>query len=309
MKSKKKRGLLAAITLTLILGMTSLACNNVQEPPAGEEAISPNGIRQVWVPSGTFTMGSPADEIGRSTGEEQRQVTLSDGFWMGVYPVTQEQWEAVMGSNPSYFNANPAAGETQGRRPVESVRWFDAIVFANRLSEREGLSPAYRINGSTNPDDWGAVPAWWASPNMAVWNAVEIVAGSNGWRLPTEAQWERAARAGTASAFYNGAQDWQVESDIDSVGWFDFNSGGMTREVGLKYANAWGLYDMHGNVFEWVFDSPPQTDLTAASSVSERLFRGGGWIDSALFARSGASFFIAPFFNFNYIGFRLVRPQ
>ncbi|MCL1992003.1 MAG: formylglycine-generating enzyme family protein [Spirochaetes bacterium] len=259
---------------------------------AGDVIVSPAGIATAWIPAGTFTMGSPVDEIGRWDNEApQRQVTISEGFWMGVFPVTQQQWLAVMGSNPSHFHANPAAGETQGRRPVENVSWHDAILFANRLSLLEGLNPAYSINDSANPNDWG----------------VEIIAGSNGWRLPTEAQWEFAARAGTATAFSNGTSDWQNEAELDFIGWFDFNSGGITREVGLKQPNPWGLYDIHGNVWEWVWDW--FEDYPAdASSGAFRALRGGCSFFLARNARSAGRNGVNPFHRGSNMGLRLVRP-
>ncbi|MCL1993680.1 MAG: SUMF1/EgtB/PvdO family nonheme iron enzyme [Spirochaetes bacterium] len=280
-------------------------------PQGGQRIISPAGIAAVRIPAGAFTMGSPANEAGRWGNEgPQRQVRISSGFWMGVYPVTQEEWIRVMGGNPSHFSNNPAAGETQGRRPVEGVSWYDALVFANRLSIMEGLSPAYRIAGSTNPDDWGPVPA----SRNAFWDAVEVVPGSAGWRLPTEAQWEYAARAGTAAAFSNAAENWENEASLGQIGWFSFNSGGMTREVGLRQPNAWGLHDMHGNVWEWVWDrfaaypSQAQTDPAGAASGAFRVFRGGSWFYSAQFARSAFRVNVNPFFRQPNLGLRLVRP-
>jgi len=279
----------------------------------GDVVVSPAGIATAWIPAGTFTMGSPETEIGRRNNEShQRQVTISEGFWIGVFPVTQEEWKRVMGNNPSHFQANPAAGETQGRRPVENISWYDALVFANRLSIMEGLAPAYSINGSTNPDDWGETPYWEMS---ATWDAVEIVPGANGWRLPTEAQWEFAARAGTTAAFSNGASDWEDSASIDSIGWFNFNSGGTTREVGLKQPNPWGLHDIHGNVFEWVWDwwraypNFAETDPAGAASGSFRVYRGGGWGVSARHARSAYRNVDSPFRQANFLGLRLVRPS
>jgi len=319
MKKNKFQLTLAAAVIGLVFSIAACAghtpsATNAGDAPtrqagaqqAGDVIVSPAGIAAAWIPAGTFTMGSPDDEIGRFDNEgPQRQVTISEGFWMGVFPVTQAQWERVMGNNPSHFHANPAAGETQSRRPVETVSWYDALEFANRLSILEGLEPAYSINGSTNPDDWGDVP----TNRNVIWDAVEIVAGSNGWRLPTEAQWEFAARAGTTTAFSNGAADWQDIALIDGIGWFNLNAGSMTREVGLKQPNPWGLYDIHGNVFEWVWDSQAPTDPAYTPSGYHRVLRGGSWVFSAQNARSAVRFHSNPFTRNNFLGLRLVRPR
>jgi len=309
-KNRFLRALAAAIAGLMTAACTSYAAGGAHTGgmaarQAGERSVSPAGIALAWIPAGSFTMGSPDTEIGRWPLEEspRRQVTVSSGFWMGVHPVTQEQWQAVMGGNPSIF-----AG---GRRPVENISWYDALVFANRLSIMEGLSPAYSIGGSTNPDDWGDVPYWSFS---GMWDAVVLVPGSTGWRLPTEAQWEFAARAGTNTAFSNGAEDWQDAASIDAIGWFDFNSGGMTQEVGAKQSNPWGLYDIHGNVWEWVWDwlgSYPdyaQTDPTGAASGHWRVLRGGGWASWAQAARSAFRFSEVPFTRDEFIGLRVIRP-
>lgn len=157
-------------------------------------SISIPPINMVWIPAGTFTMGSPTTELGRYYGSEtEHQVTLTKGFYMGRYQVTQEQYAAVMGSNP---NNTYGVGN---KYPVYCVSWYDAIVFCNRLSINDGLSPAYYMPfcDSTDPAQWGTVP----TSNNTTWDAVQVVEGSTGYRLPTEAQWENACRAGTTTAF------------------------------------------------------------------------------------------------------------
>ncbi|MCL1992195.1 MAG: formylglycine-generating enzyme family protein [Spirochaetes bacterium] len=269
-------------------------------------------VETVWIPPGAFTMGSPAGEKGRWDDEgAQRQVTISRGFWIGVCPVTQEQWEKVMGANPSYFSDSPAVGQAQGRRPVERVSWYEAIVFANRLSIMEGLHPVYSVKGKTDPGDWGAVP----KNRDAAWDAVKIIEGYSGWRLPTEAQWEYAARAGTTAAFSDGSEDWEKDGDaIGKIAWLGFNSGDMTHEVGLKQANPWGLYDMHGNVWEWCWDwkagypAQAETDPAGATSGSIRVLRGGSVRVSAQVARSAYRSGGSSSGRVKSRGLRLARP-
>ncbi len=192
-----------------------------------------------FCPRGTFRMGSPSSERGRSSDEKQVSVTLSGDFWMAKTEVTQAQWQAVMGTNPSNsegFNS-----------PVENVSWDDAQEFIRR------------VNGS------GVIPSGWK------------------FAPPTEAQWEYACRAGEAGPYAGGT--------IEQVAWYSDNSAGQTHKVGTKQANAWGLHDMHGNVWEWCADwkddtLPGGTDPTGASSGWGRVYRGGGWYGDAGGCRS-----------------------
>jgi formylglycine-generating enzyme required for sulfatase activity len=277
------------------------------------------------IPAGTYMMGSPAGEPGRWRAEgPQHSVTLTRGFYMGKYAVTQEQYEAVMGVNPSFFNGRafrePAAGEVQAKRPVETVRWFDAIVFCNRLSILEGRTPVYSINGNTNPANWGEVPDSRTHENFAAWNAVVMNINANGYRLPTEAEWEYACRAGTTTAFNCGtATPDSIDgyaTIVDALGWFAGNSGNKTHQVGLKLPNAFGLYDMHGNVWEWCWDwfsasaytSAARTNPTGPEAGSFRVLRGGSWSSAAEFLRSALRNFYNPSNRFYSLGFRVVRP-
>jgi formylglycine-generating enzyme required for sulfatase activity len=293
----KARSMIVLILFALVFA----AC-----PSAGGPAETPLVIEMVQISGGTFMIGSPTSEPGRNSDETQHQVTLSS-FSIGKYQVTQGQYQAVMGTNPSSYRT-PPDGENPARRPVERVSWYDAVEFCNRLSEMEGLAPYYAIGkttsdpNNTNSDD---THKWLVMPN----------AGSNGYRLPTEAEWEYACRAGTTTAYNTGA------SISDDTGWYRDNSGSRTHEVGKKPANAWGLHDMHGNVWEWCWDwynssgsyysSAAAAGPDPAGPVSGpcRVYRGGSWYYDGQHLRSAFRYFVNPSFRSNSIGFRLVRPE
>jgi len=305
-REKARRGTTYTVTYNI---------NEGTETTPSAQTVSAS-IEMVWIEAGRFTMGSPASEPGRLGDSENPRtanngvVTLS-GFWMGKYQVTQEQWIAVMGSNPSWYHGGsrrePATGEIPGRRPVEQVSWYDAIVFCNRLSVMEGLSPAYRINGNTDPAVWGTVP----TISNTTWNTVQIVTGSDGYRLPTEAQWEYACRAGTRTRWNFG----ETESQLINYAWYGVNGNNMTHQVGIKQPNAWGLYDMHGNVWEWCWDWYTTSYNNAGGSDNPqgavsgiyRVIRGGSWGNSAASVRSGSNDYSNPYGRYSFIGFRLLR--
>ena len=208
------------------------------------------------IPSGMFTMRYLNSEEIR---EAQHRVELAQGynlgvrgFKLGVVPVTQSLYEAVIGTNPSRFSG--------AQRPVENVSWYDAVRFCNALSAAMGLSPAYRIVGLDDDADGGSE-----------YSSVEWDRTSSGYRLPTTVEWEYAARAGTLHRYAGG-------DDAGAVAWTEENSGGTTHPVGEKRANAWGLHDMSGNVSEWCWN---KDDLEAPASGPDssfpRLARGGSW--------------------------------
>jgi formylglycine-generating enzyme required for sulfatase activity len=197
------------------------------------------GMEFVLIPAGTFTMGSP-DSDTRAFGKEKpaHWVTISQPFYLGKYPVTQAQWEAVMGNNPSEYKGHP-------KQPVENVSWDDVQAFLRTLTEREG---------------------------------------GGDYRLPTEAQWEYACRAGTETARYH--------PDVDAIAWYLGNSN-QPQPVGQKLPNAWGLYDMLGNVGEWCLDGRRDYTTTAVvdpmgptSAGADRVTRGGCWLNSAYLMRA-----------------------
>lgn len=213
-------------------------------------------LNMVWIPAGTFTMGSPHTEADRYDDERQHEVTLSRGFWLGQFEVTQELWERVMRSNISWYKG--------ADRPAENVSWDDSQVFIEKLNR--------------------------------------LVRGG-GFRLPTEAEWEYACRAGTTGSH---------AGMLDAMAWYGGNAGGTTQPVGTKQPNAWGLYDMHGNVWEWCQDwfgeYPGEvTDPSGPPSGSNRVYRGGCWFNRDRDCRSALRWAYHPSYRDYDLGFRLAR--
>ena len=245
------------------------------------------GVRLKRISAGSFQMGSPSSEHKRDDDERQHRVTIANDFLLGATEITQAQWRSVMGSNPSSFKGDEL--------PVERVSWLDAVEFCNRLSEREGLRPAYRISG----DD------------------VNWIETSNGYRLPTEAEWEYACRAGTTTPFSFGNNI--TPDQVNYHGDRPYRGGrkGRYRErtvdAGSLPANPWGLHEMHGSVWEWCWDwygsypSGSVTDPTGPLSGSYRVLRGGGWLSYARSCRSADRYRSSPDFRIIYLGFRLAR--
>ena len=244
------------------------------------------GMPFCWCPAGKFMMGSPETEKDRGTDENQVEVTLTQGYWLGKYEVTQAEYERVMGKNPGAFSAtgtskDKVTGQDTSRFPVESVSWTEAEEYCRKLTEQE------RVAGRL-PDGWE-------------------------YRLPTEAQWEYACRAGTttATAFgetlsskqanFNGGSPYNNEEQGPSLG--------RTTTVGSYVGNAWGLYDMHGNVWEWCQDwfrnkLAGGTDPVVTQAASFRVCRGGGWYDYGKYCRSADRTFTPGSHNSN-LGFRV----
>ena len=274
------RGILCSIFLPLPLAAQSVsrlrleestdlpaeARANFQGKKAGEERdweIAP-GVKMTfcWCPAGNFTMGSPESETDRNSNEKQVKVTLTKGFWMAKTEVTQAQWNAVMGNNPSNFKGD--------NLPVEKVSWNDAQEFLEKLNEKIG-----------NTDGGKMV-------------------------LPTEAQWEYACRAGELGPYSGGT--------IDEVAWYEDNSDSKTHAVGMKKSNAWGLHDMHGNIWEWCadwYDAELQGGVNPSgpSSGTFRVFRGGGWNLNAFYCRAAYRLSNFPTRQGNSIGFRIARSS
>ena len=255
---------------TLLLGIASIATICGINTYAATEMILVKG--------GTFKMGNEketvfADEL------PVHDVTLND-FYIGTYEISQQEWQNVMGYNPSHFQGDDL--------PVESISWYEAVNFCNKLSEKEGLTPAYKFGRG----------------NTVIWDDK-----ANGYRLPTEAEWEYAARGGadTKNTIYSGSDD------ADIVGWFKANSKATTHPSGMKACNEIGLYDMSGNVWEWCWDwygdysSKPATNPKGPVMGTERCRRGGGWHIIEKSCRNTNRIGTPPTYSFDYVGLRVVR--
>jgi formylglycine-generating enzyme required for sulfatase activity len=279
-------GALALLGGLAAVGVLTLS-SSAAPPPAPIEA--PGGMKLVPIFAGTFHMGCTPGQTGCGADEEPaHSVTLTHDFWMSVTEVTQKQWQGLMGNNPSYF-------ESCGMDcPVERVNWYDTLAFANALSVAEGLQECFTL----------------ADHSVQVNTRSGSVYDCEGYRLPTEAEWEYAARAGT-DLLYSGSDD------VDSVAWYDGNSGKTTHPVAKKGANDWDLYDMSGHVMEWVWDwygsnfysASPVTDPQGPNTGDNRVFRGGSWFIFASFSRVADRYYFDPVDRANVllIGFRLAR--
>lgn len=218
----------------------------------------------VRIPAGSYQRKSKSTVRDK---EIIQTVNLTRAFYMCDHEVTQKEYKDIIGTNPSKFKTNPDKGEIQENRPVERVSWFDAIEYCNKRSIKEGLTPCYKANDITDTSKWGIEPTadtgkWGTKPTMTIrkgytlneststWFNVECDWNANGYRLPTDAEWEYAASAGNSldKDVYSGTND---ESKLADYAWYIRNSRNKTHEVKKKKPNAFGLYDMSGNVEEW----------------------------------------------------------
>lgn len=238
------------------------AVTGLREPP---HPVTP---RDLWVdlPGGTFLMGSPEDEEGRRDNEgPQHEVTVSAFQIMNV-PVTRGLYEQVVGEDPGWPEADDGA-----ERPVNQVDWYNAVRFCNALSEAEGLAPCYEETGD----------------NQWAWHA-----DRDGYRLPTEAEWEYACRAESTTRFCFGDD----EAELSEYAWFEGNSGDQPRPVGQLKPNDWGLHDMHGNVWEWCWDDRREyskesvTDPVGPTDTVGSVLRGGSYWSTPRDVRSANRF-------------------
>jgi formylglycine-generating enzyme required for sulfatase activity len=273
---------LIAATVVLCVCVASVLADEPAKPPesntpATKQIQNSIGMQFVLISKGRFLMGSPPDEEDRSDDEQQHEVLLSRDFYLGVYEVTQSQYEAAMEENLSYFQGTQVLGEDTSRHPVDSVSWEDAVEFCQRLAERPEEKKANRK-----------------------------------YRLPAEAEWEYACRAKsrTPTQFSFGIYDTQ----LGGYAWYTANSKKMTHPVGVKLPNKFGLHDMHGNVWEWCSDwyddkyyaSSTDADPRGPDSGTSRVLRGGSWYDVPLYVRSARRNSAPPAHRNRNNGFRVV---
>jgi formylglycine-generating enzyme required for sulfatase activity len=259
------------------LGVLTLIQSSSGDSPKAIKTKS--GVEMILVPGGAFTMGDKQGDVD----EEPHEVYI-DSFYIDKYPVTQEEYEKVMGENPSRWKGR--------KNPVEQVRWSDAVKYCNARSRREGLQPCY---------------------DLETW---ECNFDANGYRLPTEAEWEYACRAGTKTSYSFGDDS----KKLRNYAWFKENSSGRPRPVGQKLPNPWGIHDMYGNVFEWCNDfykvdyyqESPEKNPRGPESGDTKIVRGGSWNSPPDKCRSSYRYNENPgysdvCFGYDIYGFRCVR--
>ena len=271
----------------------------------GTEVVTTNsvGMKMVLIPPGEFMMGSPDDEKDRHVAEGPlHSVQIGRPFLLGRYEVTQAQFEELMGFNPSHFNE--VEGENMARFPVENITWFDAAEYCNRLSKKEGRQPYYRL--------------WNVQKNGDVITKAEVaLLRTNGYRLPTEAEWEYACRAGTTSPFSWGRTANGRKANMDGSDPYGTEKTGpflrRTSRVGTYRPNNWDLYDMHGNVWEWCQDWHGEKFYSDSPSIAPegldrgefRVIRGGCWGTVPRYCRSAYRNRNKPGFRNYNLGFRV----
>jgi sulfatase modifying factor 1 len=271
------------------------------------------GMELELVDADVFQMGSPERETGRRPDEKQHRVRTTRPFLMGTYEVRQDQYEQVMKVNPSWFSKtgdgkDKIVGEDPRAFPVERVTWYNAVDFCNRLSKLDGYPPYYELTDVEREGD-------------ALKRCKVAIAGGNGYRLPTEAEWELACRAGSERMYSYGNGNTGREANMKQgmgTGYGAppaWKSLDRTAKVGSYRANRFGLYEMHGNVGEWCWDwydkdyyaASPKDDPMGPAAGEHRVLRGGSWLVNEASSRSASRFFQSPQEGTYFSGFRVAR--
>lgn len=272
------------------------------------------GLELMLIEGGSFHMGSPANEKGRHADEERHSVLIREPFYLGAREVTQAEYRKVMETNPSWF-AQFAPGEDsvhavdKDQLPVERVSWYDAIDFCNRLSNRDGFPAYYKVDEVNRVDN-------------SIRSAKVTIVGGDGYRLPTEAEWEFACRAHSDGPYHFPnvplGKDANFKSSLVPGGYGNvprWQALNRTNKVGSYPANPYGLYDMHGNVGEWCWDyydkdyytKSPNADPSGPPSGTHRVVRGGSWLVMEVSSRCASRFMLSPGERDYSVGFRVAR--
>jgi formylglycine-generating enzyme required for sulfatase activity len=292
----------------------AVAANNSEDSTdfCADASIFDGNIQMVYVLGGTFEMGSDEFDF-----EQPIHTVTVDSFWISKYEITQTEWQSVMNYNPSYF-----VGENL---PVESISWYEVIVFCNFLSIRENLTPVYSKNGNIDPSTWGNIPST-EDVETVDWINIEVDWNASGYRLPTEAEWEFAAKGGVKSLGFR----YSGSNEINDVVWYTENSDHKTQPIGNKKPNELGIYDMGGNVMEWCWDVYSEystehlinpngqsalgavrffTDIDLKSTTLYVVLRGGSFLSHDISCKITSRIMDGRRFNFHCVGFRLARSS
>ena len=285
---------MSALTLPLATscrrGSSPLGPSGMPAPVSQQQTwVGESGYEMVWIEPGSFMMGSPSSDAGRDDDEDQHRVELTEGFYVGTLEVTQGLWSSVMGSNPASGQEYGGYSLSSPDYPAVYISWCDAVIFANKLSARDGLTPAYRL-----PSGFTSSMSDYACNSKS--GSVSWDRSSDGYRLLTEAEWEYAARSGSVDRYAGTSRDSEMcrygnvlNPSSKSAFGFDWESfscedgHAVLAPVGSFESNAWGLYDMSGNVWEWCWDwsgeypENASVDPSGPSTGSNRVYRGGSW--------------------------------
>lgn len=329
--ARRKTDELARVSSAIIArGLRDIA--RIEQPKEFTNSI---GIRFVPIPAGEFMMGSSDADIRSyimsdsdfktkeaklndtklvKSEQPQHRVKITQPFFMATHEITQTQFQQLIGRNPSWYSITgyrkaDVLGLDTSRFPVDNVSWFDAVEFCLKLGDKENRSPCYRLTNIQRDED------------RSIESADVTLLTGDGYRLPTEAEWEYACRAGSTTLFHFGT--WLNGGEANVNGKkpfgteFEGPSLGRTTTVGSYLANAFGLYDMHGNVWEWCQDwygedyyaERQECNPLGPITGSSRVFRGGGWIGHAIHARAATRLMLSPEIRGGFTGFRVVAPS
>jgi sulfatase modifying factor 1 len=301
------------VGFVLVLSWTfvSLPLLSAKDEPSPPKVMTNSiGMKLTLIPKGDYLMGEPEGEEGPGTDAKPRhRVEITRAFYMGTYEVTRQEFDRVMDPNAGpylvYGANNRGRPQDASRYPVENVTWFDAVKFCNTLSEKEHREPYYKIMSIKR------------KRNGAIQEATVNVNPGGGYRLPTEAEWEYACRAGRKTSFHFGASLNGQEANCNGHNPYGTSEQGPNlagpTTVGSYRANPFGLFDMHGNVCEWCSDrydglyyrKSPARDPLGPDTGSERVVRGGSWSTDAEFCRAACRCYYRPDFRDSNLGFRM----